>query len=119
MSNWTDQEIATLTYWYPKESAEKLSIRLARSAVSIRQKARRLGIRKRKYKRSNIPQPLQITEWADTYTEIYPHACLLTKRGVPMEVRSLWMGGRGIDKREKFAIFRIYPRRGEHAQANS
>jgi len=104
---WTDQEIEMLRLWWPRLSAKSVARKVGRSYPATYQKALALALEKR------LSPEKQVTNWVDRYLDIYPHACLLHKRRVPIEIRTRWMGGRGEDKREQFAMFRIYPRRIE------
>ena len=102
MPNWTDEEIATLKRWWPRITAKAVAGRVGRSYSATYQKALALGLSKR------LSSAKQVTEWVGSYTEIYPHAKLLSDKGVPMEVRTKF-----VHQHEQFAVFRIYPRRIE------
>ena len=108
---WTDEEEAELRRRHPIEPAAETARAMGRTRSSITTKvfAMRL-VCKDGRGRPKEKEAERVTKWADTYSEIYPQACALYEQNVPIDVKSRWVDFKTPQRRQEYAVFKIYPR---------
>ena len=101
---WSDAETEILRKLYPVMSVQDLVVKLGKTRPAIYQHASLNGITKCEPRQLRRKKPVRVTKWANTYTAIHSHDCLLYKQRVPAETRT-----KGVGAEQRFAIYRIFP----------